>query len=100
MKKDLQNKLAKYSAAAGAAVLAVGSTNAQIVYTDVNPDFVHPGNETGFGLDLNNDATFDFAIYSADTVDAGTQYEYTVVAPYGTVGNEIAEKLLQLLTML
>lgn len=90
MKKDLQNKLAKYSAAAGAAVLAVGSTNAQIVYTDVNPDFVHPGNETGVGLDLNNDATFDFAIYSADTVDAGTQYEYTVVAPYGTVGNEIA----------
>ncbi len=92
MKKQLQNKLTKYSAAAGAAVLAVGSTQAQIVYTDVNPDFIHGGNEIQAGLDLNNDGTADFAIASIDTTVAAQNnalIETTLVAPLVT-GNEIA----------
>lgn len=84
MNKDLQKRLGKYTAAAAALVGATGA-NAQIVYTDVNPDFAHPGNEIGYGLDLNNDANFDFALFSADTVLAsGNRLRYTVVAPYGT----------------
>ena len=61
MNKDLQKRLGKYTAAAAALVGATGA-NAQIVYTDVNPDFAHPGNEIGYGLDLNNDANFDFVL--------------------------------------
>jgi hypothetical protein len=84
MNKDLQKRLGKYTAAAAALVGATGA-NAQIVYTDVNPDFAHPGNEIGFGLDLNNDANFDFALFSADTLFAsGNRLRQTVVAPYGT----------------
>lgn len=88
MKKQLQNKLTKYSTAAGAAVLAVGSAQAQIIYTDVNPDFVHGGNEIQAGLDLNNDATPDFVIASIDTTISGTLIETTLVAPLVT-GNAV-----------
>ena len=84
MNKDLQKRLGKYTAAAAALVGATGA-NAQIMYTDVNPDFAHPGNEIGFGLDLNNDTNFDFALFSADTtLTSGTRIRYTVIAPYGT----------------
>jgi len=84
MNKELQKRLGKYTAAAAALVGASGA-NAQIVYTDVNPDFAHPGNEIGYGLDLNNDANFDFAMFSADTVvTSGARIRYTVIAPYGT----------------
>jgi hypothetical protein len=89
MKKQLQNKLTKYSTAAGAAVLAVGSTQAQIIYTDVNPDFVHAGGNVQVGLDLNNDATADFVIASIDTTVSGTLIETTLCAPLVT-GNEVA----------
>jgi hypothetical protein len=82
MNKELQKRLGKYTAAAAALVSATGAT-AQIVYTDVNPDFTHPGNETGVGLDLNNDSNFDFAIFSADTTTTA-RIRYTVIAPYGT----------------
>jgi hypothetical protein len=84
MNKELQKRLGKYTAAAAALVGASGA-NAQIVYTDVNPDFAHPGNEIAYGLDLNNDANFDFAMFSADTVvSSGARIRYTVIAPYGT----------------
>jgi hypothetical protein len=84
MNKDLQKRLGKYTAAAAALVGSTGA-NAQIVYTDVNPDYSHPGNEIGLGLDINNDANFDFAIFSADTIATGVRYRYTVVAPYGSM---------------
>lgn len=84
MNKDLQKRLGKYTAAAAALVGATGA-NAQIVYTDVNPDFAHPGNEVVFGLDLNNDTNFDFVLASLDTTLAsGNRIRNTVIAPYGT----------------
>lgn len=90
MNKELQNKLKKYSAAAAALATASGAT-AQVVYTDVDPDFVHSGGNAAVGLDINNDGTFDFAIFSVDTtLTSGTHIRTTVVAPYGTAGNAIA----------
>ncbi|OFZ46440.1 MAG: hypothetical protein A3D92_00565 [Bacteroidetes bacterium RIFCSPHIGHO2_02_FULL_44_7] len=90
MNKELQAKLKKYTAAAAALATASGAS-AQVIYTDVDPDFVHAGGNTGVGLDVDNDATFDFAFYSIDTtLVAGTHIRTTLVAPYGTAGNSIA----------
>lgn len=48
------------------AVITIQITNAQIVYTDVNPDAASSGT---YNLDLNNDGTIDFVIqYTSKTV--------------------------------
>ena len=62
MKKDLQKKLKSYSLTAGA-VIAAGTANSQVVYTDINPDITKTLNGDFYDLDLNNDATADFNIY-------------------------------------
>ena len=85
MKKDLQNKLTRYTAAA-AAVVAASGANAQVVYTDVNPDVTVDDNQDagGFsiaGLDLNNDATPDFILAARDSTYSGTRVRFTLVAP-------------------
>ena len=95
MKKNLQSRLSKYTAAATAVVGAVAGANGQVVYTDINPDEVHDAANNGgpeFGLlDLNNDATLDFFVYSIDTTLGGTtNVKTTLVAPYGTLGNAVA----------
>jgi hypothetical protein len=88
MKKELQQRLSKYSAAAAAVTIGATGANAQIVYTDVDPDFMHPGDEIGFGLDMDNDGNFDFIIASADTTITNSNGTFrvrnTVVAGYGT----------------
>jgi hypothetical protein len=92
MKKTLQNRLTKYSAAAFAVVGAAGA-NAQIVYTDVDPDYngnAPTGDFDGVAIDLNNDATIDFVVGSVDTLLTGGRLRTTYVLPYGTVGNAIA----------
>ena len=93
MKKELQNKLSRYTAAA-AAVVAATSATAQITYTDVNPDYSVDDDQdangfTAVALDLNNDATPDFILASRDTVTA-SHVRFTLVAPYGSAGNAIA----------
>lgn len=85
MKKELQNKLTRYTAAA-AAVVAASGANAQIVYTDVEPDVTVDDNldAGGFslaGLDLNNDATPDFILAARDSTYSGTRVRFTLVAP-------------------
>jgi len=95
MKKNLQSRLSQYTAAATAVVGAVAGANGQVVYTDINPDEVHDATNNGgaeFGLlDLNNDATLDFFVYSIDTTLAGTTtVKTTLVAPYGALGNAVA----------
>jgi len=87
MKKELQNRLSKYTAAAAAVTLGAAGANAQIVYTDVDPDFMHPGNEVGVGLDMDLDGNFDFILASADTIVPDGRVRYTVVAPYGSVAS-------------
>src|SRR5258706_11422468 len=44
--------------------LSFNGTNAQIVCTDVNPDITNTGNAS-LDIDVNNDATQDFRITSA-----------------------------------
>lgn len=91
MKKELQKRLSQYTAAAAALTVGATGANAQIVYTDVAPDYTHPGDEVGIGLDMNNDTNFDFAIFSGDSVyvnSAGSfRVRNTVVAPYGSVAS-------------
>jgi hypothetical protein len=63
MKKQL---LKKFYAFIVTAILCNASANAQIVYTDVNPDTSmicssYPCSKT-YGLDLNNDGTVDFTL--------------------------------------
>lgn len=90
MNKELQIKMKKYSVAAATLVTASG-VNAQIVYSDVDPDFVHVGDDVAVGLDLNNDASFDFLINSSDSIFSGVnRVRTTWIAPYGTAGNAIA----------
>jgi hypothetical protein len=93
MKKELQKRLGKYTAAAAALVGAAGA-NAQVVYTNVDPDLsvdAAPGTPTLEGLDLNNDANPDFALFSEDTIATnGSRYRYTIVAPYGTAASSNA----------
>jgi hypothetical protein len=81
MKKDLQKKLVRYSSAAGALVAAAGSTNAQVVYTDVDPDFTNTSGTVQIGLDMDADGTFEFAISATDTLVNGTQYGILSVVP-------------------
>lgn len=88
MKKELQERLSQYTAAAAAVTIGAAGANAQIVYTDVDPDFMHPGDEVGLGLDMNNDGNFDFIIASGDSVyvtsNGSFRVRNTVVAGYGT----------------
>lgn len=92
MKENLQKRIAKYTAVAGAVVAATGA-NAQIVYTDVNPDYSHDADSLGafsiYPLDLNNDATVDFLIASRDTTIGANRIRTSLAVPYGA-GNAVA----------
>ena len=92
MKKSLQSRISKYTAVAGAVVSAAGA-QAQVVYTDVNPDYSHDAPENnGFAvypLDLNNDQTVDFLVASKDTVTANAHVRFKLAVPHGA-GHAVA----------
>lgn len=96
MKKELQNKLSKYAAAAAAVTVGVTGANAQVMYTDVDPDqtFDDDLDANGFtavGLDIDNDMTFDYILASRDTTFGTDRVRFTLIAPYGTMSpNAIA----------
>tara|TARA_B110000014_G_C20114512_1_gene588168 strand:+ start:1145 stop:2026 length:882 start_codon:yes stop_codon:yes gene_type:complete len=58
----LDSKLKKYAALATGITAVAGITNAQVVYTDINPDHLVTGNLDTYLLDLNNDNTPDFSL--------------------------------------
>lgn len=93
MKKELQNKLTRYTAAA-AAIIASAGANAQVVYTDApDQNIDDDADANGFSLaviDLDADLNPDFLVAARDTTVSGTRYRYTLVAPYGSAGNAIA----------
>lgn len=83
----LNKRLKSYSAIAGTLVVG-GVAEAQVNYTDVNPDAnITTGNS--YALDLNNDATVDFSIQAgAGTYTYGTMqffYDFCIIAPAAAV---------------
>ncbi len=63
-------------------VLFTINTNAQIVYTDINPD----GMPTNGGFDFNNDGTNEYALSNSDYFDYTTSPAGTNIWANGTAG--------------
>lgn len=96
-KKDLDARLLKYTAAA-AAVLGTSGLQAQILYTDVNPDEIVFGNASVYPLDINQDGINDFMPITVDTiygsypiVGALMGYYYTYTYGSGNSNNMVVE---------
>ncbi len=64
----LKSKISNYLALAGGITTAATGANAQVVYTDINPDYLLSGNMSTYLLDLNNDAIPDFSLTNVDTL--------------------------------
>ena len=66
----LARRIAGYAASAGAALALASGADAQIVYTDVDPDqSVTPG--TPFAIDFDGDDTDDFTFVHSNGADGG-----------------------------
>ncbi|MBA3647669.1 MAG: T9SS type A sorting domain-containing protein [Chitinophagales bacterium] len=79
MKKDyssLIKKLKQYSALAAPLIGAATAANAQIVYTNVQPDATISKNQQGYPIDLDQDGTNDFIIGVIDTVVQFSDKDY------------------------
>ncbi|MEI6122520.1 MAG: T9SS type A sorting domain-containing protein [Bacteroidota bacterium] len=87
MKKSthFDTKIKAYSAMA-LCFTGAGVANAQIVYTDVNPDVVLTNNNDSIVIDFNNDATLDLAIRRFDWSGVATN---TAVVLKPAIGNSI-----------
>jgi len=89
-----------------AAMMFCASANAQIVYTDLNPDITSgSSNPWSYNLDLNNDGTTDFVITDTSaTVLGGTNCggtqtnRYISITPLGS--NEVVNDSSSLVTKL
>lgn len=101
----LGKKLKQYSALAAGMVAASGLANAQVVYTDVNPDKVLTGmnnilNPDTLELDLNNDGIFDYLLFAY----RGSSYTYQGIGammPYtANNSNAIAGSIVSLNSIL
>ena len=88
-------KIKKYLALAGSITSAVSAVNAQVVYTDINPDFLLTGNFNTYNLDLNNDSIFDFTFTNIDyyynsTSTSGSNVNTSVANVVGAaIGNNV-----------
>jgi len=67
--------LKKLSAFTIAAMMFSVSANAQIIYTDVNPDF---DSNASYNLDLNADGTTDFVIAHTATPSCGGEFKHFI----------------------
>jgi hypothetical protein len=77
--EKVTKKLASYSALAGAFVLANAGANAQVAYTDVNPDETYSGDGEFYELDLNGDGDVDFMFKVSDFTSPG--FFYSIADP-------------------
>jgi len=82
MKDSLKKKIKSYSLLAAAVVLCNKETDAQIIYTDIDPDIDYSVNTRDFfyTLDLNKDEEFDFRFHEYYSISvrtyAGSQWRY------------------------
>ena len=79
--KNLSKKLKRYGALV-AAVSGTSQSDGAIVYTDVSPDFAG-GIGSQYFLDLNNDGTDDFRIYSVQSGSSSYSYVNLYIEPLG-----------------
>ena len=89
MKQLLQTKLSTFIILT---MLISASANAQIIYTDVNPDVTINTNGGVYALDLNNDGITDFNITFSTALYAGQTNKYITITPLGAnkVGNNLS----------
>lgn len=72
LSESLKKRLKAYSLTAGAVAAGATAVNAQVDYTDLDPDAVASNTDTVY-LDLNNDGTDDFVfLASFDTYGSGS----------------------------
>jgi len=86
MKKNktiLNKKLKSYSALAASVVAITGTVNAQVIYTDI-VDYTSISNSDTYSLDLDNDGTKDFDIYTTTTASSGNTYSTVGINPLGS----------------
>lgn len=75
---SLHKKLKGYSLCAGSMIAAAAAANAQVMYTDVNPDVVLENTSgtlpffASYALDLNNDGTTDFTVAMRSSTSSST----------------------------
>jgi hypothetical protein len=96
-------RLTSYSLFSTAFLLAGVETNAQVIYTDVDPDESYIGDGESYDLDLNNDGTTDFIISIKSAIYPGMFYTVSSGATFSGIirsvyinpypGNEIAGSL-------
>jgi hypothetical protein len=98
-KTERKSKLAKYSAVAGA-VIATGAVNAQVQYTDVNPDVVIDKNTAPYLLDFNADATVDlsFAVTSVAGAGSSSGISFTYEGSYAGVSAGAGAQVMGIVT--
>ena len=82
---NFRKKLNSYSAVAGTVFAAVNTVNAQVVYTDINPDVTAGTDGASYNLDLNNDGTFDFEfnLVVQPAGSSSTAYNKVAITPLG-----------------
>ena len=64
---SLEINLKKYSLLAGSVTAAISTVNAQIVYTNINPDTLLNNNGENYALDLDNNGIAEFNLSILDT---------------------------------
>lgn len=74
MTHNNQYKLSEYASFA-VAFLVTGNTNAQAVYTNIDPDIILDNNWETAGIDLNDDGIVDFGFLNR-SFDFSTEYSY------------------------
>ncbi len=96
MKKQhtLSEKIKRYSLVTSSALATAFAANAQVVYTDVNPDYTGYGSLYGdaFSVDLNNDGITDFTINarSTNSYDSDRYWDGSSIGIHSKSGNSVA----------
>jgi hypothetical protein len=91
--------IARFTAIAGA-VLATGTVDSQIIYTDVNPDIIVDTINGPHSLDFNNDAIIDatLSVIHAVSTSSSSSSSYTVEGNVAIVGLAPGAGVLQIPT--
>ncbi len=79
-------RLKRYTAISGSILAASTGVNAQIIYTDVNPDTTIIQTNV-YALNLDGDANIDFNLFAYNYIASTTNYDFVFIAP--SSGNSV-----------